>query len=354
MKKTIWAALVAVSLTFAALVAPAHADQWDQDRLDTLIKLNELRTTPNPGGTTAGPVKMAVALNEVAQECADALAAEMKSVGDLRHCDGTNTPGQISLSLASYQDRIPAGSTKSDENVAAGQAGLLEALAGWDQAASGPKDRIHDPEITHVGFGIAKLADGSPVYVMNLATYASDSLVGDVITETPTPTPTPTPVPSPTPTPTPTLMPTPTPTPPSPTATPTTTAPTTAPTTTAPGAPATEGTGEEKVDVTISGDEIIVSLSGFEPNTSVQVWLHSDPILLGVVKVNDKGRGTFKFPIPDKAEPGKHTIQIKWGDNKPLSIKSDEIVIKRLNPRFSTSPSHSPNGPVPPSSGFTD
>lgn len=222
----------------------AQADEWDQQRWDGLVELNERRVQDEG----VDPLLLSVALNDVAQECADALAAQMEEVADLAHCVDGAVEG-----VADYADRYPDGWTLASENVAAGQADLVAAIGVWDESTAGHRESQRHPDATHVGFGIAAMDDGTLVFVANHAAYPTADGPGDVITDPPGTEPSPTPTDDPTddptadPSPTPTDDPTPT---ESPTAGPTddpvptpTAAPTQTATTPAPVAPGLPGTG---------------------------------------------------------------------------------------------------------------
>lgn len=59
-------------------------------------------------------------------------------------------------------------------------------------------------------------------------------------------------------------------------------------------------------DLTVGGD-VTLQLTGFAPNESVDLTLHSDPIWLGSATMNATGSGSFAFVTP-VVDPGTHTI----------------------------------------------
>lgn len=58
----------------------------------------------------------------------------------------------------------------------------------------------------------------------------------------------------------------------------------------------------------IQGDSISISISGFDPNSSVEVRLYSDPFLLGRSIVDKRGALTASFEIPSEAPDGEHKV----------------------------------------------
>ena len=58
------------------------------------------------------------------------------------------------------------------------------------------------------------------------------------------------------------------------------------------------------------GDPVRINVAGFKPGTSVQVWLFSTPVLLGVAKVSDAGTVTASFTVPKDAPSGSHRIAV--------------------------------------------
>jgi hypothetical protein len=47
---------------------------------------------------------------------------------------------------------------------------------------------------------------------------------------------------------------------------------------------------------------------GFAPNTIVEVWVNSEPILLGTVTTDAEGKFSKVFDLPVGLTPGKHTL----------------------------------------------
>ena len=57
-----------------------------------------------------------------------------------------------------------------------------------------------------------------------------------------------------------------------------------------------------------TGDGVKITVTGFAPESSVEVRLYSDPILLGVLTVNEQGSLTAVYQIPDGLESGDHRV----------------------------------------------
>ncbi|MCC5949256.1 MAG: fibronectin type III domain-containing protein [Nitriliruptoraceae bacterium] len=58
------------------------------------------------------------------------------------------------------------------------------------------------------------------------------------------------------------------------------------------------------------GGMVEVSGYGFAPGSSVDVWLFSEPHLLGVVEVGADGTFAAALALPEGIEPGEHTVQL--------------------------------------------
>ncbi|MGA1362031.1 MAG: glycine-rich domain-containing protein [Ilumatobacteraceae bacterium] len=69
------------------------------------------------------------------------------------------------------------------------------------------------------------------------------------------------------------------------------------------------------------GDNVRISLAGFDPGSTVQAWLFSTPVLMGTAVVGDDGTVTSTFTIPDDAPGGAHRIAIVAAtDGKPATL----------------------------------
>jgi outer membrane protein OmpA-like peptidoglycan-associated protein len=49
--------------------------------------------------------------------------------------------------------------------------------------------------------------------------------------------------------------------------------------------------------------------SGFQPNSTVEVWMFSDPTFVGVVQTDAEGNYNSLLQMPDALQPGEHTLQ---------------------------------------------
>jgi hypothetical protein len=56
------------------------------------------------------------------------------------------------------------------------------------------------------------------------------------------------------------------------------------------------------------GDAIKVTVTGFAPESQVEIRLYSDPILLGMGDVNDEGTVTQAYQIPETVPGGSHRV----------------------------------------------
>jgi hypothetical protein len=70
------------------------------------------------------------------------------------------------------------------------------------------------------------------------------------------------------------------------------------------------------------GDKIKIRMAGFLPNSNVETWMFSSPVLLGRTKVDAKGTINSDFVIPASMPNGRHRIAIsaRTADNKPTTI----------------------------------
>ena len=58
------------------------------------------------------------------------------------------------------------------------------------------------------------------------------------------------------------------------------------------------------------GDTLAISVIGFTPGETVQIWLHSAPVLLGEVTAGADGSAQTSVTIPLDTEAGQHVIQV--------------------------------------------
>ena len=70
------------------------------------------------------------------------------------------------------------------------------------------------------------------------------------------------------------------------------------------------------------GSRVRVFAEGLKPNTSVEAWLFSSPIWLGIAKVDEKGTLSQIFTLPKDVKPGQHRIALK-----AITAAGDEVSI---------------------------
>ena len=56
---------------------------------------------------------------------------------------------------------------------------------------------------------------------------------------------------------------------------------------------------------------VVVSGAGYEPGSSVEIWLFSTPVMIGTATAGDDGSWTVEVRIPSEVEIGEHSIQIE-------------------------------------------
>ena len=61
---------------------------------------------------------------------------------------------------------------------------------------------------------------------------------------------------------------------------------------------------------------------GFAPNSIVQVWVNSDPVLLGEALTDDAGRFSKVFVLPTDIAPGSHTLTLGGTTAKGVAVKA--------------------------------
>lgn len=72
------------------------------------------------------------------------------------------------------------------------------------------------------------------------------------------------------------------------------------------------------------GDQVRIEAAGFALESEVEVWLFSDPTLLGRISVGVDGKLTGSFPLPDGVNSGSHRIALvgvnAQGDETSLAV----------------------------------
>jgi hypothetical protein len=60
-----------------------------------------------------------------------------------------------------------------------------------------------------------------------------------------------------------------------------------------------------------AGGTVLAAGDGYEPGTDAEVWLLSDPYLLGTVTVDDEGRWELQTQVPASTPAGSHHLQVE-------------------------------------------
>lgn len=104
----------------------------------------------------------------------------------------------------------------------------------------------------------------------------------------------------------------------------------------------------------VVGGEVTLQLTGFAPNESVDLTLHSDPIRLGSATMNATGSGSFTFTTP-VVDPGNHTIiAVGAASGRTVSfsvtVAQAPVVLPTPSPAPTQSPAPAASAPTPVSS----
>ena len=76
----------------------------------------------------------------------------------------------------------------------------------------------------------------------------------------------------------------------------------------------------------VAGGEVTVAGEGFLPGEQVQVWLHSDPQLMGVVVADAVGKVDYSFIVPATTEAGTHHVEL-YGITSALRLISPSFSV---------------------------
>lgn len=109
---------------------------------------------------------------------------------------------------------------------------------------------------------------------------------------------------------------------------------------------------EPTIDVQVASGHVVVSGSHFLPDSTAEVWLHSDPVLLGTVTVSQANTFREAFAVP-RGVSGEHTIVVtgRGLDGQPHTIAS-RITIAEPESSAPTPP-ETPPEPEPSPGGGT-
>ncbi|MBE6483407.1 MAG: bifunctional metallophosphatase/5'-nucleotidase [Actinomycetaceae bacterium] len=101
------------------------------------------------------------------------------------------------------------------------------------------------------------------------------------------------------------------------------------------------------VDEASVGDEVTATLSGFVPNRTVSVSLHSDPVEVATATTDASGAATVTFKVPSGTAAGEHTVVVTQA---PLEA-SAKLTVAASAADPSASPTASPSAGSGPSNG---
>ncbi len=77
--------------------------------------------------------------------------------------------------------------------------------------------------------------------------------------------------------------------------------------------------------------QLQVQLTGFSPNTTVGVTLHSDPVTLGSVTTDADGNASSSFAVPPSVPDGVHTLEITGTDASGVQqIGTSDVSVSRV------------------------
>ncbi|MGA0398235.1 MAG: hypothetical protein ACO3O3_13830, partial [Ilumatobacteraceae bacterium] len=98
------------------------------------------------------------------------------------------------------------------------------------------------------------------------------------------------------------------------------------------------------------GAPIVVSGDGYLPNTGVEIWVFSEPTLIGETTTDDSGRFSSQFVLPLDIALGDHTI--KTFGERPEDESSDQPIAEA--PLVVVDSSESIETPLPATLTYTD
>ena len=78
---------------------------------------------------------------------------------------------------------------------------------------------------------------------------------------------------------------------------------------------------------------------GFAPNTAIEVWVNSEPILLGTVTTDAEGKFSKVFDLPVGLTPGQHTLTLGGTTKKGQVVKASVGLIVEEDVAASPQPS---------------
>ena len=75
-----------------------------------------------------------------------------------------------------------------------------------------------------------------------------------------------------------------------------------------------------------AGGRLTVAGDGFLPGEQVQIWIHSDPVLAGVVTADASGGVRHAITVPADLPPGVHHVELR-GVTSGRSVRSAELTV---------------------------
>lgn len=110
--------------------------------------------------------------------------------------------------------------------------------------------------------------------------------------------------------------------------------------------------GEGNAIRAFQGRTVEIGGEGFAPNTVVEVWVNSEPILLGTVTTDAEGRFSKVFDLPVGLAPGQHTLTLGGTTKKGqvvkasvgLIVEEDVVAIPQPSEKEEASETYDPQG----------
>ena len=97
--------------------------------------------------------------------------------------------------------------------------------------------------------------------------------------------------------------------------------------------------GEGNAIRVFRGRTVEIGGEGFAPNTVVEVWVNSEPILLGTVTTDAEGKFSKVFDLPVGLTPGQHTLTLGGTTKKGQVVKASVGLIVEEDVAASPQPS---------------
>ena len=88
----------------------------------------------------------------------------------------------------------------------------------------------------------------------------------------------------------------------------------------------------------VRGRYVEVRGNGFAPNSQVDVWIYSDPTLLGTVMTDGIGEFVKTFDIPTEIELGDHTLTLNGLDTNGAALTATVGIVVIDDPLANSAP----------------